>query len=211
MIHPGVIAGSPKGVTVYVYDSGTPAIHGTYIEAGIYNGLPQYNSIDVLRMIAYIDGGYRICNLGDYDKTHAYYYDKNENALTPWDVEAWQPLNGSAPPATVSLTPSPPEPIAMNISGSGSGVGLPVDVPVIGELNGKPSYFIESIGGGVQDQYEIKWEVEPTFNGGNPVWQVRIKAGFSYWSAEDVPYPSDVTAWNISSADPPLPTVTAVY
>lgn len=109
MIQAGVIAGSPKGITVYVYGAKISAVNGTYAEQGSYDGNPLYVSLDGLRMMwrASGTGYYHISDFGDYDKNQSYYYDKS-GAANPWEGTQWQHnTNGALPIPVVSLTPEP--------------------------------------------------------------------------------------------------------
>lgn len=212
MIQAGVIAGSPKGITVYVYGAGTIAVNGTYVEQGSYDGNPLYVSLDGLRMMWRNNGTgyYHINDFGDYDKNLSYYYDKS-GAANPWEGTLWQyGVSGAWPVPTVSLTPEPP-PTAMRFDGAGIGSGQPLNVPVTGVYNGKPEYFLAA--GGSNDQIRARWTDECVETAGFAwVWSIRYMNRYHYWSSENVEYPHYVTAWTVtSSATPPTPTVTAVY
>lgn len=207
MISIGVIAASGKGgVVVYVYGSGSSAIHGIYTETGSYNGFPLYISQDGLIQIWNRGSQWAISDVGNFGTTAAdcYFQERSSPEAFPWLVSLWKLGSfGTSPSPTVSLTPQS-SPTSLDIDGGGNLFNL--NLPRIGVFNGKSEYL------GVADgkTFSVRWVDEIA---AADRWVFMQEPSNMYFSSiENTDEPSEVVTWvREGIGTNPAPTFTEVY
>lgn len=197
----GIIAASGKGaVTFYVYGSGTPAVHGTFIPDGFYNGFPRYARLDSLLMVwGTEDGEYVISDYGNYNIANCYFRNNKQTGVTPWEGTNWMAVEGSGVP-TVSLTPPPVVTIYVSYAGSAALNGVYVET---GTYGGMPLYIS-------QDGLRMIWwdGAYSRYRFGDLGVYDRLVSYYSDDNGELDPWKSTAWSTNLTVASDPSPWVT---